>query len=140
MNVTASKQNNYKLKLIYLALTTGLEYFVHYGFHLEYDDAEYVEARKALEAGAPRLWDSLTDETICIEDVQTQMIVMGYGLKFIDDEGEGDGNATLNWELIKKNWHHVTDTIKGEFNDENWDANTADNLMQLVLFGEIVYG
>ena len=139
MSFAFNKQNNYKLKLVYLALTTGLTYFPDYGFHLEYNPTEYKQAREALEAGAPRPWDSLTN-TICIEDIQTQMLVMGFGLTLVDDEGEGDNTQTLNWELIKKNWHHVTDTIKGEFNDENWDANTADLLMQYILFGEIVYG
>ncbi len=139
MTIAATKQNKYKLKLIYFALTTGMPYFVNYGFYLQYDDKEYNEARKALEAGAPRLWDSFSD-TICHEDIQTQMIVMGFGLTFVDEEGEGDNTTVLNWELIKKNWHHVTNSVKGEFDDENWDANTADNLMQYILFGEQVYG
>jgi hypothetical protein len=139
MTIAATKQNKYKLKLIYCALTTGLPTFAYSGFHLDYDADHYNAARDALNAGAPILWSSYSD-SICHEDVQTQMIVMGFPLKFIDDEGEGEGNADLTWELIKKNWKHVPNTIKGEFDDENWDADTADNLMQYVLFGEIVYG
>lgn len=131
MKVTATTDE--KLNIVYLCLTTGMPYFVSYGFTMEYDEGEYRKAREALEAG------NLTD-TVCIEDVQKEMLRQGFGLRFIDHESD-DEETILNLALIEKNWDKARMEDLGEMSNEgNWDAVTADNVMQCLLFGEIVYG
>ena len=123
-----------KLNIVYLCLTTGLPYFVSYGFSMDYDSAEYQKAREALSTG------NLTD-TVCSEDVQKQMLRMGYGLRFIDEESLGEESVTLNLSVIESNWDKVRAKDLAEMGEDgNWDAETADCIMQCLLFGEIVYG
>lgn len=133
MQVTATLDE--KLKMVYDALTTGMPYFVDYGFRLDYKNADYNKARKELQA-QPRPKDELP---ICIEDIQIQMVRMGLPLTFTDIEGEGDHTATLTTALIESNWSKVPmHTVASMSKD--WDADDADVLMQYLLWGEVVFG
>ena len=122
-----------KLKVVYSCLCSGLPYFVDYGFRLDYNGHEYNRAYKALEKAG--------ETGICIEDVQTQMLRMGYTLKFKGGEGNKANHVSpLNIAVIEANWPKVSQRHLSEFIAENDDANDADCVMQGLLFGEIVYG
>lgn len=121
-----------KLKMVYEALTTGLPYFPGYGLALEYDQGEYVKARNVLNANP-------TGETICIEDIQMQMVRMGFGLNFVDEEGDEEP-VTLTLSLIESQWDKVPHATIMAFVTENYDADDADRLFQYILFGQLVYG
>lgn len=137
MNTVATIEE--KLKIVYLCLTTGLPYFVSYGFTMEYDDTEYNKAHESLNEKGAR--GELTD-TICVEDIQTEMLRLGYSLKFIDHEDEDEAETLLNLALIEANWDNVRIKDLADMDEEtgNWDAETADCIMQCLLFGEITYG
>lgn len=123
------------LNVVREILTTGLPYFANYGFIMDYNGGEYSKARKVLDG-----LDRKEDDVICIEDVQMQMLSMGYSLRFIDTEND-DTATLLTLELIKKNWDKIPMKDLAHFApDGDYDANDADNVMQYILFGELVYG
>lgn len=127
-----------KLNLVHSALCSGLPYFVDYGFKLDYNGHEYNKASKALEAAGDT---GKYNTGICIEDVQVQMLRMGYTLKFKGGEGNKASHVSpLNLETIEKNWDKVPLNLLGEYAAENTDAADDDCLMQYLLFGELVYG
>lgn len=136
MQTTATTEE--KLKIVYLCLTTGLPFFVSYGFDMKYDQNDYNKARKSL---TDRGFKGELTDTICIEDIQTEMLRLGDSLKFINTE-EDDEETILNLSLIEKNWDKVRMKDLADMDEEtgNWDAETADCIMQCILFGEIVYG
>ncbi len=145
MHITATTEE--KLKVVFSCLCSGLPYFVDYGFKLDYSTPEYVKARKSLEAKKARgEWqDYFGGEkgtgTICIEDIQTEMLRMGFTLKFKGGEGNKASHVTpLNLEVIERNWDKVNQRHLADMMNENDDANTADIIMQGLLFGEVVYG
>ena len=139
MQITATREE--KLKVVYSCLCSGLPYFVDYGFTLDYNKADYNAAHKRLrEKQAAGTWVG-SCSTICLEDVQTEMLRGGATLKFKGGEGNKSSHVTpLNLEVVDANWdkvdkRHLMDTI-----NENDDANSTDCVMQGLLFGEIVYG
>lgn len=121
-----------KLKLVYDCLTTGLPTLALSSFELDYKETDYEAAKASLIA-------KNFEGTICIEDVQTEIIRMGKSLTFIDHEGDGE-KTRLNLKLINKNWDKIRTREISDYLAENWDSDTADNMMQCLLFGEIVYG
>jgi hypothetical protein len=132
-----------KLKIVHSCLCSGLPFFVDYGFTLDYNGHEYKKAKKSLEAQqAAGTWKSPFDlDDICIEDVQTEMLRMGFTLKFKGGEGNKSSHITpLNLEVIEKNWDKINQRHLADMVNENDDANTADIIMQGILFGEEVYG
>ena len=127
-----------KLNLVHSALCSGLPYFVDYGFILDYNGHEYNRASKVLDAEGSKGKYSVG---VCIEDVQVQMLRMGYTLKFKGGEGNKASHVTpLNLETIEKNWDKVPLTLLADYAAEDTDANSDDCLMQYLLFGELVYG
>lgn len=133
MKITATLDE--KLKLVYDCLCTGLPYFVSYGLELEYSEDEYKTARDSLFASA-----RFDEGSICVEDVQTEMVRMGFSLIFLDGENDGEEAGRLNLTTLESNWDKVRAKDLAEWADENYDANTADTIIQCIAFGEIVYG
>jgi len=125
--------NEEMINIAYHALTTGLPFFVDYGFELSYDDDEYEDAKAELNAD-----DMPIKGSICIEDVQAQMLRKGKGLTFTDMESEDKHILTL--ELIKKNWDTIPVSRIMNVMNENYDGEDADIIMQYMLFGSVVYG
>jgi hypothetical protein len=123
-----------KLKIVYLCMTTGLPTLADAGIELSYDREQYKAAREAIIART-------SEPTACIEDVQTEMLRKGNDLVFTDTESD-DEVTLLNLSLIENNWDKVRIKDLAEMDEEtgNWDADTACNIMQCLLYGEIVYG
>lgn len=139
MQITATTEE--KVKVVYECLTTGLPYFVDYGFTLDYNGHEYNKAKKSLDAQkAAGTFDNGLS-SICVEDVQAEMLRMGFTLKFKGGEGNKASHVTpLNLEVIERNWDKVKPEQLLEVMQDNYDALSADIVMQGLLFGDIVYG
>lgn len=118
--------------LIFTVLCDGLYYFGGYGFRLTYSGKQYNEAADALKAEgkiAP-----------CLEDVQLRMLHMGYGLTFQDIEGAGENTKVLTMKLVRDNLDRIPlETLK-KIRDEDYDAGDADEALQYILFGELIFG
>lgn len=115
------------LAVVHSCLCSGLPILATSGVELEYDDLHYAEARAALKEPDP-----------CIEDVQVQMLRTGQSLFFIDTEN--DEAVELNLELIQKNWSKARPKDLLDYINEDYDAQTSENIMQTLLYGEVVFG
>lgn len=122
-----------KLKVVYDCLCTGLPFFGAYGLALDYDSKQYDHAKANLKKNNP-------DMVICLEDVQTEMVRMGYDLVFYDMEDDGAEAGRLNLKAIEGNWGEIRPDDITAWTQESYDAADADNIMQCIVFGKIVYG
>jgi hypothetical protein len=127
-----------KLTLLQACLDDGLPFFPAYGLELSYDDAQYEEARAS---AAARTGES--EDEVCREDIWGDIVRNGGDLVFIDNE-DGDAEVgRLNLSGMEHNWprlmleapRSMADYISG-----NYDANSIDNIFQVLLFGSIKYG
>ena len=114
-------------EIFYNALCNGLGYFFSYGFSFETIKHQADEARKKLT-------------NPCYEDLLMQILKDGGTLIFIDEEGEGDNNVDLTLEMVHKGVVKAPIKHLMDFVNEEDDAETADVVIQSVLFGEIIYG
>lgn len=119
------------LALVNSCLCSGLPILATSGVELDYSRADYDAAKKNLAAYNPK-------EIICIEDVQTEILRMGNSLTFTDTEN--DESVDLNLSLIKENWSKLRTKDVLDYINENDDAQTSENLMQTLLYGEVVFG
>lgn len=122
MTITLTDKELYTI--LYAILCDGLYYFPSYGFRLAYDQEAYNVSR-----------GKLNDP--CIEDVQLQMLKDGYGLTFIDMEG--DNTVTLNAALINKNYQSVPVKTILTMLEGDYDAGVADECLQYLLYGKLMF-
>lgn len=130
MNISLNKpeSENY----YHLALCNGLGYLSQYSVELEIDDSTYRRAKKTLELAQP------LNQTICYEDVLMQILRGGDSLCFIDHLNKEKIIVTIemvHYRVQKTEQHHLFDMI-----EERDDANTADAILQTVLYKEVIFG
>ena len=109
---------------------------VYGALKITYDDVDYEEAKKALkENKEPSLFGSG-----CIEDVWLKMLEMGKTLYLVD--WECMEKEAFNYESIKEKLNsgdgHLAKMIMESLEEEG-DSITADNLLQYMVYGDIVY-
>jgi len=131
MKITFEATTAEKLKLVYDCLCSGLPILATSGIELDYSDAEYDAAKKHLAASNPK-------DIICIEDVQVEMLRQGNSLTFTDTEN--DEAVDLNLALIEENWSKLRTKDVLDYINEDYDAQTSENIMQTLLYGEVVFG
>ena len=126
-----------KLSILHSAFSDGLHFFGSYGIVIDYSDTDYQKAKGALIANG-------TDpDSLCREDVFVQMIRQGSSIEFIDDEAdaEDDGQtARLNLDTIEANWDAIPLRYIAAVQDEDYDANDADLILQHLLWRDAVFG
>lgn len=111
----------------YNALCNGLDYFQGYGFDLDYDADQYYKAREKLKSP-------------CFEDVLMQLLRDGGQLIFKDVENEGDMTRIVTLKDIHERVQNAPIKTLTEMADQEDDADTADIILQTVLFNEILLG
>lgn len=99
---------------------------------LEFAHDSYAEAKESLRKQKP-------DETLCWEDVITEMLKIGKTLTFIDVEDE-ETFYLVNLETIRKNVAKIELQHLNAMINEQDDAITHDSILQTLIMGEIVYG
>lgn len=113
-------------KYFHNALCNGLGYLGQYGIELDFDDAAYKAARAKLDSP-------------CFEDVLMQMLRDGYELTFTDTECGMDAVIIdindVHERVQNTPFNHLSDMI-----NENDDADTADAILQTVIYNEVVFG
>lgn len=106
------------------AISTG--YMSGYGLDLQYSEEEYKQSKKALK-------------NPCWEDVLIQILKDGGSLIIVDEEVSEEPIAvTLN--DVEKRTAEMPIRLLSTFLKEEDDANTADEYLQLLFFGEQLYG
>ena len=134
-------------ELFHSALCNGIQIFHQYGLELDYKDVEYKKAYKSLEAKINKgeipigmIVFSGEKPTICREDAWMEMLRLGYELKVVDNENDGEYNrsiklADVNNRVQETPLNHLADEI-----NEDGDAITADVILQTVFFQDVVFG
>jgi hypothetical protein len=117
----------------YNALCNGLGYMSYYGLSLDFSDDDYRDAKTKLERESPGIF-------LAFEDVLMEMLRMGKTLTLLDDEGEGDNDATITLKDVHERVSNAPSRHLMDMINENDDADTADVIIQQVFFNEIVFG
>jgi hypothetical protein len=125
--VTISLTPEKSEEIFYNSLCNGLGYFSSYGFRIETTAGDWKKAHE-------------NEANQCYEDILMQVLRDGNTIKFIDEEGEGDNNVDLTLAMVHSGVIKAPIKRIMEFINEEDDAETADVIIQSVLFGEIVYG
>ena len=121
-------------EFFYNALCNGMVYFSQYGFVLDYANKDAIKAKASWKKKNPGI-------VMCREDLWMEILRTGGTLVFEDLECEGEYTR----HLILKNVHDKVALTPfrylSEMIEENDDADTADMMIQSVLFdGEIIFG
>ena len=117
----------------YNALCNGLGYMSSYGLSLDFSDDDYRDAKTKLGRESPGIF-------LAFEDVLMEMLRMGKTLTLLDDEGEGDNDATITLKDVHERVSNAPSRHLMDMINENDDADTADVIIQQVFFNEIVFG
>lgn len=118
-------------------LITALQYFYQslsmWEHTAKYADKTYLQARQALENNV--------HSTICQEDVYAQMILAGAGINIVDDE-DPENCVLFNAEKFDENFDKCNPAeVISLINDSgDYDFTNTDNILQTLIFGEVVYG
>ena len=118
--------------VIHTALCNGLVQLSYSDIHINVDPKLYDKAKYKLKKENP-------NTTICLEDIYCQILYNGDKLHFIDEEG--DENASFDLEQAETNLSkevandHILAIIY-----ENDDACNADAILQICLYGEVIFG
>ena len=72
-------------------------------------------------------------------DTSDEWIASRTGIRNRHVAAEGE-TTSLTMHLIEQNWDKIRSRDAKDYISENWDADTADNIMQCLLFGEVIYG
>ena len=127
-NFTLEFTQEYCERIFHDALCNGLDYVRGYGILLEYNEDEYKISKEKLESP-------------CYEDVLMQMLRDGYKLRFVDYEnGDDDLNVDITLGTVRERVNKIPDWVKSQLIDEQDDAETADIVLQTVVYGEIIFG
>lgn len=122
------------LAIIHSALCNGgLSDLQYSGVALSVNDEDYAQAKKELK-------DSKAEnEVICIEDVWTQILRSGKPLQFRDEEGDEELEFNLDKALEELSKTEAFEIVS-IYNEENDDAETGSQLLQMCLYGEVIFG
>lgn len=122
---------NQKEDIFHSALCNGLSEIIYHGIDLDYNKEEYLFAKKQLSNG---------DNFICYEDVLLQMLKNGNALLINDFEGDGCYNTSLSIESMYDRIDRVPTTVLLQFLEGQDDAWSADAVLQVCFFNEIIFG
>ena len=124
-----------KLDIFKNALCNGLGEFSGYGLELYYSYNDYDRAKDYLKKNST--------EQICYEDVLVAILEIGGALQIFDHEGDSEIISSVKLEdmlhnmdlACEKQTEHILDMI-----NEQDDAVTADVVLQMVFFKDIIFG
>lgn len=124
--------NEQSLEFFHSALCNaeGTSYMESYGISLEYNEHDYNTAKENLKK---------ENKSICTEDVLIQILKEGGNLVYKDNEGSED-DAIININDVYERVPKVPNDTLQEMINGNDDANTADIILQIVFYKEIIFG
>ena len=114
------------------ALFNGLAWVQGYGLSVTIQREQYDTALAVIEAEGKL-------DTICYEDVLMQHLISGEALEFYDAEGEETVGFTLEQAKVNLASEEGAEYVMDMLN-ENDDAITADSILQIAIYGEIIFG
>ena len=128
INLTKEKFVN----VLHNALCNGLHYFSSYGLYLDYQEDDYNIAKEELKKQD-------LEYTICQEDVWIKMLEMKLPFNLIDEEYEGEYNASLDLDEMYSNLQFVPQNAIHNILEEVDDAIDCDAFLQAVIYKEVIF-
>jgi len=116
----------------------GISEFQYYDLQLEYNQADYLEAKCSLKA--KMVSNEIPTETICYEDVLVEILRIGKTLKIVDEGYEGEYSREITLEMVHNNYKFAPAQTLLDYVDGNDDACTADSLLQSIVYKEVIFG
>lgn len=124
-------ENNEKDNLFFLCLADGgLAILERNDIILTYSDSSYKKAVKSFK-------EKYGEEELTHEGVLLEMMKIGYGLNFKDYEGEY--SVVLNYDDMLNAFDKVDTKVLLRMFDEFYDGYDAFNLLQHILYGELIF-
>ncbi len=125
-------ENNEKDNLFFLCLSDGgLVMLEENGIILTYSDSSYKKAVKSFK-------EKYGEEELTHEGVLLEMMKIGYGLNFKDYEKD-EYNVVLNYDDMLNAFDKVDTRVLLRMFDEFYDGYDAFNLLQCILYGELIF-
>jgi hypothetical protein len=125
MEIKLTKEESEKYFLN--ALCNGLGELSGYSIELEYTDEVYKSAKA-----------NITETNPSYEDVLMQILKDGNGLELIDMEG-GEDTVTITIEDVYNKMPLVPFKHLSAMILENDDAETADVILQTIIYGNVIF-
>lgn len=124
--------DEFKKEILFNSLCNGLGQICSY-YDLQWDVSEtfYDEAKKELTEQKPNV-------AICIEDVLMKVLENGKSVKIVDLENEETHYLRLKDSLFKMDKLPIW--VINQFLDESDDSDSADVVLQICIFGEVIFG
>ena len=128
MTFTLAQRN-----ILHTAFCNGLSYFEGYGLDVRWDVDAYNRTKARLQASAT---EYVTSEDVLIAMIHNRDILYVHDIEDDDEEIVGkfsEDSILNNWDKIPL--HNISNIV-----NEDDDVNDADIILQIVAFGDIVYG
>ena len=123
--------------IFFNSLCNGLGQIMCYDLELEYEALEYQAARINLVKNASAS-ELLSPVGICYEDILMQILRDGNSLTMVDLEGED--SYSINLQDVHERVQQTPVSTLLEVIQERDDSDTADEILQQVFFGEVIFG
>lgn len=125
-------ENNEKDNLFFSCLADGgLVMLEENGIILTFSDSSYKKAVKSFKK-------KYGEEELTHEGVLLEMMKIGYGLNFKDYEAD-EYNVFLNYDDMLNAFDKVDTKVLLRMFDEFCDGYDAFNLLQYILYGELIF-
>ena len=125
-------ENNEKDNLFFLCLSDGgLVMLEENGIILTYSDSSYKKAVKSFK-------EKYGEKELTHEGILLEMMKIGYCLNFKDYE-EDEYNVVLNYDDMLNAFDKVDTRVLLRMFDEFYDGYDAFNLLQCILYGELIF-
>lgn len=121
-------------EIFYNAMCNGLS--CGYGLSFDVDNVLYQKAKQSLR----QLQQINPNQSICYEDVYIEVLRQGGKMDVYDEEGDGEYNRSITLKDIHKRVPKVPPTYLVQMIAGEDDAETADKILQIVFFKEIIFG
>jgi len=118
-------------KIFFDAMCNGLSYLSGYGIQLVYSKEAYQLSKKTL---------SHQNKGTCFEEVLMEMLCQGSEITFVDLECDGEYTRTVTLNDVHERVQLAPASRLIEMVDGEDDADTADIILQSVLYGEVIFG
>lgn len=123
--------DDFKKEILFNSLCNGLQEMNCYNLSIETKNLDYEKAKKS--------WlEKNKNQCPCIEDIFMEILLMGNEIMFEDEES--DEVYRLNLSLSLQNMNKLPIWVVVQFLEENDDATSAGVVLQICLFGEIIFG
>jgi hypothetical protein len=110
----------------------GTGYMQGYGIEINFDEADYKEAKKSLILKKP-------NQSPCYEDVLVEILRIGKTLTMVDNESGEDDSVITEEDVVSRMaqvpLHNLLNILK-----ENDDAIDADCVIQTIFYKDIIFG